>query len=170
MELTLYGITKEIQVLEELWEMAIDEETGEIKDSNVLEELQSDIEVILQEKSASLVKYCKARDCFIDNVDQEIKKLQALKKAATNKRDNFKKYIKMCMEKIGVKNIETPNGTLSLRKSESISIDNEKLIPAEFTTIVPTVKISKVDIKKAIKGGKEVPGATLVKGMNLQIN
>ena len=29
MELTLYGITKEIQVLEELWEMAIDEETGE---------------------------------------------------------------------------------------------------------------------------------------------
>lgn len=53
MELTLYGITKEIQVLEELWEMAIDEETGEIKDSNVLEELQSDIEVILQEKSAS---------------------------------------------------------------------------------------------------------------------
>ena len=80
--------------------MAIDEETGEIKDSNVLEELQSDIEVILQEKSASLVKYCKARDCFIDNVDQEIKKLQALKKAATNKQDNFKKYIKMCMQKL----------------------------------------------------------------------
>lgn len=169
MELTLYGITKEIQTLEELWEMAIDEETGEIKDSSILEELQSDIEVILQEKAASLVKYCKARDCFIDNVDQEIKKLQALKKAATNKQDNFKKYIKMCMKKMELPKIETPNGTLALRKTESISIDDEKLIPAEFTTIVPEVKISKTDIKKAIKGGIEVPGATLVKGMNLQI-
>ena len=169
MELTLYGITKEIQVLEELWEMAIDEETGEIKDSEVLEKLQSDIEVILQEKAASLVKYCKARDCFIDNVDQEIKKLQALKKAATNKQDNFKKYIKMCMEKIGVKNIETPNGTLSLRKSESISIDDEKLIPAKFTTIVPEIKVSKTDIKKAIKAGEKVPGATLMQNINLQI-
>ena len=82
MELTLYGITKEIQVLEELWEMAIDEETGEIKDSNVLEELQSDIEVILQEKSASLVKYCKARDCFIDNVGSRDKKATSIKKSS----------------------------------------------------------------------------------------
>lgn len=32
-ELTLYGISKEMIAMEELWEMAIDEETGEIKDA-----------------------------------------------------------------------------------------------------------------------------------------
>lgn len=169
MELTLYGITEEMQTLEELWEQAIDEETGEIKDVAVLETLQSDIEMLLQEKTANLVKYCKVRDCFIDNVDQEIKKLQALKKAATNKQENFKKYIKMCMQKMGIPKIETVNGTLSLRKSEAVSIENEKLIPAVYTTIVQDIKISKTDIKKAIKAGEEVPGAILVQNVNLQI-
>ena len=32
-ELTLYGISKEMIAMEELWEMAIDEEAGEIKDA-----------------------------------------------------------------------------------------------------------------------------------------
>lgn len=169
MELTLYGITEEMQVLEELWEQAIDEETGEIKDVAVLETLQSDIEMLLQEKTTSLVKYCKARDCFIDNVDQEIKKLQALKKAAVNKQENFKKYIKMCMQRMGIPKLETANGTLSLRKSEAVSIEDEKLIPAEYTTIVQETKISKTDIKKAIKAGEEVPGVVLIQNINLQI-
>lgn len=168
-KLSLYGITAEMQALEELWEQAIDEETGEIRDAAVLETLQADIGSLLQNKATSLVRYCKDRDCFIDNVDQEIKKLQTLKKAAVSKQDNFKNYIKMCMQKLGIPKLETANGTLSLRKSESVSIEDEKLIPAEFTTIVQDIKISKTDIKKAIKEGQEVLGATLVQNLSLQV-
>lgn len=168
-KLSLYGITAEMQALENLWEEAIDEETGEIRDAATLEVLQSDIEMLLQNKATSLVKYCKDRDYFIDNVDQEIKKLQALKKTAVSKQENFKKYIKMCMQKLGIPKLETTNGVLSLRKSESVSIEDEKLIPAEFTTIVQDIKISKTDIKKAIKEGQEVPGASLIQNISLQV-
>src|SRR3712207_7101042 len=100
MELPIYGITEEMRNLDILWEMAIDEETGEIMDGDVLEQLQNEIGIYLQNKSARIVKYYKSRDYFIDAVDQEIKKLQALKKASQNKQENFKKYIKMCMEKM----------------------------------------------------------------------
>ncbi|MDY2573326.1 MAG: siphovirus Gp157 family protein [Fusobacterium necrophorum] len=169
MELSLYGITEEMRNLDILWEMAIDEETGEIMDGDVLEQLQNEIGIYLQNKSAGIIKYYKSRDYFIDAVDQEIKKLQALKKASQNKQENFKKYIKMCMEKMGLSKIETENGTLSLRKSEAVLIENERIIPTEFTTIVQETKISKTEIKKAIKSGKVIPGASLVENRSLVV-
>ena len=148
-ELTLYGISKEMIAMEELWEMAIDEETGEVKDAALLEELQQGIETTLMEKSADIVKYYKNRDSLIES---------------------FKNYIKMCMEKMGVKKIETSNGNISLRKTpESVELIDEEIIPEKFKTTVQLEKISKTDIKKALQEGEEVPGATLKRGMSISI-
>lgn len=150
-ELTLYGISKEMIAMEELWEMAIDEETGEIKDAALLEELQKGIETTLMEKSADIVKYYKNRDSLIESIDKEIKRLQELKKIGEKKQDSFKNYIKMCMEKMGIKKIETSNGNISLRKTpESVELIDEEIIPERFKTIVQVEKISKTDIKKAL--------------------
>ncbi|WP_286033694.1 siphovirus Gp157 family protein [Fusobacterium necrogenes] len=169
-ELTLYGISKEMIAMEELWEMAIDEETGEIKDTALLEELQQGIETTLKEKSADIVKYYKNRDSLIESIDKEIKRLQELKKIGEKKQESFKNYIKMCMEKMGVKKIETSNGNISLRKTpESVDLIDEEIIPKRFKTIVQVEKISKTDIKKALQEGEEVPGATLKRGMLISI-
>lgn len=169
-ELTLYGISKEMIAMEELWEMAIDEETGEVKDAALLEELQQGIETTLMEKSADIVKYYKNRDSLIESIDKEIKRLQELKKIGEKKQDSFKNYIKMCMEKMGVKKIETSNGNISLRKTpESVELIDEEIIPEKFKTTVQLEKISKTDIKKALQEGEEVPGATLKRGMLISI-
>lgn len=169
-ELTLYGISKEMIAMEELWEMAIDEETGEVKDAALLEELQQGIETTLKEKSADIVKYYKNRDSLIESIDKEIKRLQELKKIGEKKQDSFKNYIKMCMEKMGVKKIETSNGNISLRKTpESVELIDEEIIPEKFKTTVQLEKISKTDIKKALQEGEEVPGATLKRGMSINI-
>lgn len=169
-ELTLYGISKEMIAMEELWEMAIDEETGEIKDAALLEELQQGIETTLKEKSADIVKYYKNRDSLIESIDKEIKRLQELKKIGEKKQDSFKNYIKMCMEKMGVKKIETSNGNISLRKTpESVELIDEEIIPEKFKTTIQLEKISKTDIKKALQEGEEVPGATLKRGMSINI-
>lgn len=169
-ELTLYGISKEMIAMEELWEMAIDEETGEIKDVALLEELQQGIETTLKEKSADIVKYYKNRDSLVESIDKEIKRLQEMKKIGEKKQDSFKNYIKMCMEKMGVKKIETPNGNISLRKTpESVELIDEEIIPEKFKTTVQLEKISKTDIKKALQEGEEVPGATLKRGMSISI-
>lgn len=151
-ELTLYGISKEMIAMEELWEMAIDEETGEVKDAALLEELQQGIETTLKEKSADIVKYYKNRDSLIESIDKEIKRLQELKKIGEKKQDSFKNYIKMCMEKMGVKKIETSNGNISLRKTpESVELIDEEIIPEKFKTTIQLEKISKTDIKKALQ-------------------
>ena len=42
------------------------------------------------------------------------------------------------------------------------------MIPQEFKKEEVTIKISKADIKKALKDG-DVPGAEIVESMNLQI-
>lgn len=169
-ELTLYGISKEMIAMEELWEMAIDEETGEIKDVALLEELQQGIETTLKEKSADIVKYYKNRDSLVESIDKEIKRLQEMKKIGEKKQDSFKNYIKMCMEKMGVKKIETPNGNISLRKTpESVELIDEEIIPEKFKTTIQLEKISKTDIKKALQEGEEVPGATLKRGMSINI-
>lgn len=169
-ELTLYGISKEMIAMEELWEMAIDEETGEVKDAALLEELQQGIETTLMEKSADIVKYYKNRDSLIESIDKEIKRLQELKKIGEKKQDSFKNYIKMCMEKMGVKKIETSNGNISLRKTpESVELIDEEIIPEKFKTTIQLEKISKTDIKKALQEGEEVPGATLKRGMSINI-
>lgn len=169
-ELTLYGISKEMIAMEELWEMAIDEETGEVKDAALLEELQQGIGTTLKEKSADIVKYYKNRDSLVESIDKEIKRLQELKKIGEKKQDSFKNYIKMCMEKMGVKKIETSNGNISLRKTpESVELIDEEIIPEKFKTTVQLEKISKTDIKKALQEGEEVPGATLKRGMSISI-
>lgn len=169
-ELTLYGISKEMIAMEELWEMAIDEETGEVKDAALLEELQQGIETTLKEKSADIVKYYKNRDSLIESIDKEIKRLQELKKIGEKKQDSFKNYIKMCMEKMGVKKVETSNGNISLRKTpESVELIDEEIIPEKFKTTIQLEKISKTDIKKALQEGEEVPGATLKRGMSINI-
>ena len=169
-ELTLYGISKEMIAMEELWEMAIDEETGKIKDVALLEELQQGIETTLKEKSADIVKYYKNRDSLVESIDKEIKRLQEMKKIGEKKQDSFKNYIKMCMEKMGVKKIETPNGNISLRKTpESVELIDEEIIPEKFKTIVQVEKISKTDIKKALQEGEQRPGATLKRGMSISI-
>lgn len=169
-ELTLYGISKEMIAMEKLWEMAIDEETGEVKDAALLEELQQGIETTLKEKSADIVKYYKNRDSLIESIDKEIKRLQELKKIGEKKQDSFKNYIKMCMEKMGVKKIETSNGNISLRKTpESVELIDEEIIPEKFKTTIQLEKISKTDIKKALQEGEEVPGATLKRGMSINI-
>jgi tetrahydromethanopterin S-methyltransferase subunit G len=63
------------------------------------------------------------------------------------------------MEKIG-KKVERPLYTASVAAGQPtvhISLENEHLIPEEFIRVVP----DKTAIAKALKQGKEVPGATL---------
>lgn len=170
MELTLYGISKEMRAMEELWEMAVDEETGEIKDSALLGELQQEIETTLREKSADIVKYYKNRENLIKSIDKEIKRLQELKKIGEKKQGNFENYVKMCMEKMEIKKIETPNGNITWSAGrESVDCFDENLVPDKYKIEDVKLNISKTLIKEAIKSGKEVPGAVLVRKSTISI-
>lgn len=57
----------------------------------------------------------------------------------------------------------------SLRKSVSVEIENENIIPTEYLKVITETKPDKVEIKNALKAGKEVAGCVLKTNQNLQM-
>lgn len=168
-KVTLYSRITELEKWEELFESCIDEETGEVIDSDVLDQLKTELMEQVKDKSSDIVKYSKNRETLIDQVSDEIKKLQSFKKSLTNRQENFKNYILFCMDKLGVDKIETPNGTIKITKSEGVVIVDKDKIPSQFVTIKQDFKEDLVAIKKAIKSGEEIEGAILEKRRNVKI-
>jgi hypothetical protein len=152
--------------------MKLYEITELIKKSEELELTQDDLELLeieLKEKSDNIIKYVQNLEGNINIIDTEIKRLQELKKTEKNKIERMKEYIKYSMDKMGLKKIESPIGKISLRKSESVEIEDIEKIPGEFVTIKQTFNPDKTAIKKAIKEGREIPGAKIIIKENINI-
>ena len=165
----LYEITSEMRVLDELFLSCIDEETGEVKDDGVIDILEQELKLQLQTKGAGIIKSFKNSEAMLNGVDEEIKRLQALKKTISNQINSRKEYIVRNMEMMGITKIETELGNLSLRKSKSVNIYDESLIDKKFIEIETKEKISKTEIKKAIEAGENVQGANIVEKNSLNI-
>jgi hypothetical protein len=67
--------------------------------------------------------------------------------------------------------VETSLFKFSFRKSSSIEIIDEKLVPEQFKKREEVVKISKSDIKNHLKekGESQIEGARIVENKNLTI-
>lgn len=165
----LYELVEEEKNLNELFLAAIDEETGEIKDAEILDKLELELKNALVSKSAGIVKVVRQQEADIEMIDAEIERLKFIKKRIEKGIENFKNYIKYNMVKMEVKKIETPLGNLSLRQSTATDIYDEEAVPKEFMKEKITYSLSKTDIKKAIEAGEEVPGARLVVNTSLTI-
>lgn len=165
----LYEITQEFKTLEDLYMEAIDEETGEIKNSEILAQFEKEVVSSLQNKAGNIIKFIRNDESLEVAVDNEIKRLQMLKKSIKTKKENIKNYVVYAMSQMKVKKIETEVGTLSLRASKSVEIYDEMMIDKKFTTEVVEIKISKTELKKAIEAGEDVQGARIVSKNSLQI-
>ena len=85
----LYEITSEMRALDELFLSCIDEETGEVKDDGVIDILEQELQIQLQTKGAGIIKSFKNSEAMLNGVDEEIKRLQALKKSISNQINNY---------------------------------------------------------------------------------
>lgn len=165
----LYELTKEVQNLDELYLMAIDGETGEIKDINVLEELSDELQNQLTNKGSNIIKMFRNSDSMIEALKNEEERLKKLRKSIEKKKEDFKKYILHNMLQMDIKKIETELGVISWKNNApSVEIYDEKLIDKKFKKEKIEYLISKTDIKKAITSGEEVQGARLI--INQQLN
>ena len=156
--MTLYEIDKALAE----FEFEIDEESGEILNANELDELKM------------------ARDDKIEGISLWIKNLEAEKEAVKNEKNNFADREKRLGKKIeslkgyltyaldGQK-FSTPRVTVSFRKSESVHITDEYLIPDDYKLFTVVKKPDKNVIKDALKKGKEIMGVELVEKRNIQI-
>ena len=146
-ELSLYEITGAFPKL-----MAQEEMSEE--DKNKVEE---ELTTLLQKKSNAVIAYSKNIELTIKAMKEEESRISTNRKALENRLEQFKKYVKECMEGNGINKIETDLGTLSLAKSPiSVEIVNEEEIPDEYKEVIFTTKVDKKKIADAFKSTGEL--------------
>lgn len=156
--MTLYEIDKALMD----FEFEVDEETGEILNASDLDELQM------------------ARQDKIENIGLYIKNLEAEKEAVKHEKDNFADREKRLGKKIeslkgylgyalqGQK-FSTPKVAVSFRKSESVLVKDEYLVPDKYCEFTMVRKPNKTNLKKALKDGEEIMGVELVEKQNISV-
>ena len=110
-----------------------------------------------------------ASPAFVADLKTEEAALAARRKTAERRVDSVKKYLTSCMESVGKDKVETVKARISFRKSVQVQIEDEAALPADYVTTTVTKSPDKTAIKKAIQGGQDVTGASLIEKRNIQI-
>jgi Mg2+ and Co2+ transporter CorA len=146
----LYEITEEFKQIE-----SMDFDADAIADT-----LQA-LNIEFKEKAQNIIYMVKSRDDRSNNIGNEIKRLQAMKKANDSKRDWFKNYLRENMEKSGIDKIECDFFTITLRKPGAKKlIVNADELSNDYKIAV--YKPNNAAIKTALADGYSVKGAELV--------
>lgn len=155
--LTLYQITSSFPAL-----MENDEITEDIK-----EQIKQELFQLLENKSKNIIGYIRNTDLTIEAMKQEEKRISEIRKSLEKKQENFKTYVKECMDQNDIQKVETEIGTISLAKSPiSVEITNEEEVPNEFKKVVTELKIDKKKIADNFKSTGEVPTGTIINTNN----
>ena len=162
MKLSLYNIQQEYISLAE---QIID------NDGLLSEEMEAALQINkdqLENKSQCYGFIVRQLEGECDMIDNEIKRLEAMKKSRGKTVDRLKESVSKAMQLYEIDKIETPTLKISFRKSESIEIEEESLIDEKYMTVKTTKTPDKKAIKEAIKAGEIVLGVTLKENQNIQ--
>ena len=156
--MTLFEIDKAIAEFE--WD--IDPETGEVLNPYGLDDLQ----MAREQKCENIALLIKNKEAEKTAVAEQEKVFANRKKSLGNEIDRLKNYLGYALQ--GEK-FSTPKVAVSFRKSESVLIKNENLIPDEYCEFTTTRTPNKKTIKDALKEGKELMGVELVEKQNVNV-
>ena len=159
--MNLYEITREAQELAFLLET--EELTPELEEMLVINQEQ------LQAKAGNYAKVIANIQSDADAIDQEIKRLKAMKDSKDRAISRLKEALRQAMLVSAIDKIESPLFKLSLRRSEAVEVDVVEALPSEFVNVKNVVTADKIAIKEAIKRGENVFGARIIENFNLQI-
>ena len=140
----------------------VDQETGEIIDPERLESLFMD----RQQKIENIA-------CWIKNLESDALAFKAEKesfadreKKAIAKAEQLKNYL---AQVLAGEKFSTGKCAVSFRRSESVEVFDESLVPVEYMKEKVTHAPDKAAIKALLKGGQNVGGCRLSEALNTQI-
>ena len=159
---TLYQINNDYYDLISQIELAEGELTPELE--SALEINKNELEI----KSIAYVEVIKQRESFNTRIDDEIKRLQALKKQNDNLIQRLKNNLLNAVNLFG--NFEAGFLKFSTRKSKQVEVNcDPNDLSKEFKVVKVTETPDKNAIKKAIEQGQEVTGCRIVENINITI-
>jgi len=164
--MTIFEIDNSIRAL---MEGAVDAETGEVLDADELLAQYKELAMAREEKIDNTIRYFKETLALAKALADEIKALTERKRVLENKAERTKKLIETVMA--GEK-YTSAAGAISYRGSESAEPDDQFIEWAEKNApelLKVEIKADKTAIKEAIKAGKTVEHAEIVKKQNIQI-
>lgn len=161
MGFSLYEINAQI---EQAWSAAVDPETGEIISEEAAQAVEQ-LAMAREEKIENLALYWKNLTAEAEALKNEKLALAARQSATEKKAESIKEYLASSMN--GEK-FKSEKVAISWRKSESVSVDANAFLPEEYVTLREPVP-NLTAIKKALKAGEQIDGATLVASNNIQI-
>lgn len=163
MSMTLYEIAPQYrQLADKLQDMGLDEQA-------VIDTLEAETDLIPKVQAYGMV--IRNIEAAADAMEQEAKRMQDRASAAKKRVEQIKAMLLAGMETAGVKKIEHPQFTIAVQANpESVQIDGEDLIPDDYMREIPATHApDKVLIKKALKEGFSVPGASLKQSKRIVI-
>lgn len=126
------------------------------------EQILSAITEELQSKEGNLLHINRNFKAEIETIDNEIKRLQAIKKAKQNAFDRYKGYVSDCLKKLGVKKVKNTFGTIYFTHTKSVQIDDSvDLSKLGEDYAKPTYTADKTALKKALENGEVIDGISL---------
>lgn len=156
-----------------LYELAndfLEVENLEGVDAQTQNEILNAIKVEIENKGDGIIKFIRNEEASLKVIDEEIKRLQALKKSKNTKIRNMKSYLMHCMRLMGMKKIEGNLGRISIRKNPaSLEILDGTIIPQEYMIKEVIINLDKTRVKEMLKNGETVPGCTLVQNESITI-
>lgn len=159
---TLYNINNDYLELISQVEEAEGVLTSELEQALTIN--KSELEV----KSIAYVEVIKQRESLNERIDNEIKRLQALKKSNDTLVSKLKNNLLNAVNLFG--NYEAGFIKLSTRKSKQVVIDYDvNDLPKQYKVVKVTETADKIAIKKAIESGETVYGCRIVENVNLTI-
>lgn len=159
---TLYNITENYNELLKKIELAEGEISEEINQELEINEKQ------LQSKSIAYLSVIKNKESLTMQIDEEIKRLQALKKHHTSISKNLKNRLLNAVNLFGA--FEVGFTKFSTRKSKAVIVEDVNSLPKDFKVIKVTEQADKKAIKQALENGEIIEGCTIQENKNLKIN
>ena len=168
---SIFQISKEFEQLELMLLDSGGELTPELEEA-----LRINREELLEKTEAYtyiLAKFNNKREL----IASEIKRLEALTRFYRNQCKRLEDALLIALNQFGSiidrrsgrKAIETPFHRITTRRSTQVKVEDHTVVPDEFKVEKREVSIDKKALKRAIEGGRDVPGAKLLTKQNLSI-
>lgn len=161
---TLYQLTDRwLAALDGAWTVV--EETGEVFDPADIDEISAD----LDEKVENIACYLKNLSSDAEAIKAEEEALKARRQRLERHHDRLAAYLTEQLARAGKRRVETTRADVSLRRTKSVRIEDEMLVPQEFIKTTVKTAPDKRAIGYALKEGKAVPGCMLAEYDSLQV-
>ena len=163
--MNLYQLSTELEILQaQLTNEDLTEQERQLAEDRIIEILDSQ-----ENKYESILKVRSNKLAQEKMLQDEIARLQAKLKPIQNTVSRLEDYLDSSLRTNGIDSLEVWTYKLSYRKSESVEITDETLLPAEYVKTKVTTAPDKIAIKKAINDWQDVSGAVIKTNLNLQI-